>query len=353
MCIISVVPEGLQLQEAILERMWRINSDGAGFMYAEDGKLNVVKGLMTYDAFKEAYEPHAGKKMVLHFRIKTHGALNEVNTHPFNVSDELAFVHNGTISGFGSATHSDTWHFNEELIKPLYGDIKNFLQIAQINQLLADRIGWSKLVFMNNQGHTTIINEEKGNYSTDGIWFSNESWKELSYPKSNRGHTKTVMTPMTTTPSNSGNKDFKPLSHNNSGELKRGELEQGDFFWVTHDYRNMKRGTLGMINWFTGGYLVNATLTTSEGKSEYLPFHNIDKLNVAILTKNINHLRKGDYVLLESKDGVSCCIHDPETGKDYTVHEDYLDMNAQNEPSFSYFSIPWMEDLYDDCFVYN
>ncbi len=343
--------------------MWRTNSDGAGFMYAEDDKLHVVKGLMTYNAFMEAYEPHAGKKMVLHFRIKTHGAKDEVNTHPFKISDDLAFVHNGTITGFGSATHSDTWHFNEELIKPLYGSVKNFLQIAQINELLGERIGWSKLAFMDNKGNTTIINEAKGNYSNDGIWFSNEGWKEYTPPKytGGRNYTRQSTTPTTTNteagpstlcandqkvlPFKSETTTTSILHQNSSGEV----LTSGDYCWVTQDYRGHKYGTLGVVNWFTSGYLVNVTLATDPSASVYIPIHCISKANIVTLTKNLNHLRKGDMVLLERKQGFICHIYDPETDKLYTVHEEFLDLNTMESNEFNYLNVPWLEDFYDSA----
>lgn len=177
MCIIVSKPENLKLADSVLKTCWENNDDGAGFMYAEDNRLHVQKGFMTYDDFYKAYEPHADKKLVIHFRIRTHGETNEANTHPFIVDDNLAFVHNGTITGFGSKEFSDTYHFNEELIKNLRQSVRNFLHVPAIETLLSERIGWSKLVFMDNKGTVRIINEEKGNYSSDGVWFSNTSWQ--------------------------------------------------------------------------------------------------------------------------------------------------------------------------------
>ena len=177
MCIIAVKPEGLVLKEDVVKSMWDNNDDGAGFMYSENDQLVIVKGLMNFNEFLEAYEPHSDKGMVLHFRIRTHGMTNADMTHPFQVDESLAFAHNGIISGLGDATHSDTWYFNEQVIKKIREKVINFLDIDPIKELIEDKIGYSKLVFMDNKGQTTILNKDKGELSTEGIWFSNSSWK--------------------------------------------------------------------------------------------------------------------------------------------------------------------------------
>ena len=177
MCIICVKPEGMELQDEVLQTMWDSNSHGAGLMYAKDGQLTVKKGLMTFEEFLAAYKPIEQNKLVLHFRIRTHGEKDASMTHPFEVDNNLAFVHNGVISGMGNQTHSDTWEFNEKIVKTLRASVSNFLQIDPIIDLISSKIGASKLVFMDNQGNTSIINEKYGEQSSDGIWFSNGSWK--------------------------------------------------------------------------------------------------------------------------------------------------------------------------------
>lgn len=190
MCIICAKEEGILLLDSVVQNMWDNNDDGAGFMYVEDGKLNVIKGLMTFDDFLKAYEPHKLKSLVMHFRIRTHGHTNAEMTHPFVVDENLAFAHNGIISGLGDSTHSDTWYFNELYLKKIREQVSNFLNIPPVVDLIADKIGHSKLVFMDNTGEITIVNEGKGERSKEGIWFSNSSWKTArtygrSYSSSN------------------------------------------------------------------------------------------------------------------------------------------------------------------------
>jgi predicted glutamine amidotransferase len=177
MCIIAVKPENLLLDDVILKTMWDNNKDGAGLMYAKDAHLHVIKGLMTFPEFLQEYNKVKHERLVLHFRIRTHGKTDAEMTHPFVVDDSLAFAHNGVILGLGDQTHSDTWYFNEVLIKKMRSEVANFLNIDPIRNLLADKVGSSKLVFMDNLGEITIINESKGDKSSDGVWFSNTSWR--------------------------------------------------------------------------------------------------------------------------------------------------------------------------------
>ena len=114
------------------------------------------------------------------------------------VNDKFAFVHNGIISGYNAADKSDTWLFNEDVIQPFvqkWGNLELFQD--PIKKLIENRIGYSKLIFMDNEGNTKIFNEDKG-YWDDGVWYSNagykkpapvvpavqSSWNNKYYPKS-------------------------------------------------------------------------------------------------------------------------------------------------------------------------
>ena len=165
MCIAVWKPQGIELTEETLQNCWNRNPDGAGFMYAEDGKLNIVKGLMTYNEFEAAYAPHSDKNCVLHFRIATHGGVNPENTHPFIVNDDLAMVHNGIISNVPTPdkTKSDTWHFTEMYLKKYWFLWKD----AEFKSLIESYIGHSKLILMDSTGEVKIYKESLGNWNSD------------------------------------------------------------------------------------------------------------------------------------------------------------------------------------------
>lgn len=184
MCIIAASPQGVIIPKENLEQCFKNNSDGAGFMYHDNG-LVVEKGFFSFDEFYEAYAPHAEKKIVCHFRIKTHGEKNKDNCHPFLVSEDMAFVHNGIIKiEEDHKEYSDTWHFNEKIIKPMYRDNRAFIRRLYNRELIKGFIGYSKLVFMDSKGRSFIINSNKGEWH-EGVWYSNTSykvWKQLPMP---------------------------------------------------------------------------------------------------------------------------------------------------------------------------
>ena len=100
MCIIAIKPKNAVISVNRLKNCWENNSDGAGFMYAEDGQLIIEKGLMTLDNLIEAYDKikPEEKDVVLHFRFGTHGKVCKSLTHPFSVNPKLDLVHNGIFS---------------------------------------------------------------------------------------------------------------------------------------------------------------------------------------------------------------------------------------------------------------
>lgn len=182
MCIAIYKPEGKVIPYETLKRCFTANPDGAGYMFHKNGKLHVFKGYFTMDEFWKAYKRDQKKECVIHFRIKTHGLINEENCHPYRVNDDLAFVHNGVISGYSDVHKSDTWLFNEDIVQPFvrrWGNLEIFED--PIKKLIENRIGYSKLIFMDNLGNTKIFNEDKGNWD-DGVWYSNTSYKPYIPP---------------------------------------------------------------------------------------------------------------------------------------------------------------------------
>jgi len=178
MCIAILKPKNRQVKKATLKRCFESNPDGAGFMYAKDKKLYIEKGFMSFNAFYEKYteldlSPH---QTLIHFRIKTHGAISKDNCHPFIVSDRIGFIHNGIIDIDTKGNESDTMAFNREYLKRI-NDLDRCISNVGIQDLLSDRIGGSKLVFLDNLGRTNIINEDLGVWDR-GIWYSNRSYKD-------------------------------------------------------------------------------------------------------------------------------------------------------------------------------
>lgn len=189
MCIAIYQPTGKQLVKKTLKTCWDNNPDGAGYMYnTAKGQLVVEKGFMSFKEFWRSYRASLAKNkrssFVLHFRIATHGMINPANTHPFKVTGNMAFVHNGILSidvPKGSRM-SDTAIFNEVILKKLDED---FLDDEAIMELISGYCGTSKLIFLTNTGKVRIVNETSGTWH-QGVWFSNDSYRRDYYAKTVR-----------------------------------------------------------------------------------------------------------------------------------------------------------------------
>jgi hypothetical protein len=182
MCIIAYTPKGVTRPTIdTLRQCWISNPDGAGLMWAIDGRLHIVKGLMTLDHFLDAWDRVPENcPVAAHFRIKSHGEKNAEMTHPFVVKGgKIAVMHNGMIADTG-ATYtggkSDTCLFVEEELNLLP---KGWECNGAVMKMMSHRIGLgSKLVFMRYDGEVWFANESQGTWEK-GVWYSNYSFRAV------------------------------------------------------------------------------------------------------------------------------------------------------------------------------
>jgi len=213
-CIIVYSPPGVGADMGVLRSCWERNTDGAGVMFAEDGRLKIAKGFMKWRPFKRymkriGTERKTALPFAFHFRIATHGSITERNCHPFKVHDSMAMMHNGIMSNVPIEKEidiSDSEAFVDLYVKGLEADLSMSKQLnikqleygSPLNDLFDSFIGASKLLFMDNNGETAIVNESLGYWAKDGagegMWFSNRLWKPLTvvtkskYPVSGSGY---------------------------------------------------------------------------------------------------------------------------------------------------------------------
>lgn len=183
MCIAILNTTGL-ISLKTFKTCWTANPDGAGLCYYDGQRIRTLKEMKSVKEFHRAYSDirlkHPGIDIAIHFRIATHGRINITNCHPFKVSDDTAFIHNGVINGLPASTEfSDTYMFNETILKQLPAD---FILNTAINTLLGEFIGYSKLVIISGN-NSVIINEELGMWDGQN-WYSNSSYKAPKFPKS-------------------------------------------------------------------------------------------------------------------------------------------------------------------------
>jgi hypothetical protein len=110
------------------------------------------------------------------------------------VNDGLVFAHNMTIhpckpdENNNPHDKSDTRIFNEQILQLLPD---GWLRNVGILAMMSEFIGRSRLVFLDDAGHLSFVNGEKGEWG-HGIWYSNDSykakevkvepWKAADYP---------------------------------------------------------------------------------------------------------------------------------------------------------------------------
>jgi len=189
-CIIIVKPAGKAVTKKQLHNAWDNNDDGAGFVYARDGKLVIHKELHSFRKFWKAYHQNCldNENVLLHFRIMSSGYHDIQNVHPFLIDENHALVHNGVLSCVKVPLDSDindTQVFIEEFLRCMVDSGTGGPVDWVNNELAADYaeavIGkWNKMAVINSNGDVNIWNESEGHWA-DGCWFSNYTY---SYGKS-------------------------------------------------------------------------------------------------------------------------------------------------------------------------
>jgi len=180
MCIIAYKPKGKTIPKDNLKRCYQSNPDGAGYMFAKDNQLIIRKPFFSFDSMLVAAESDGvldGKyPCAFHFRIKTHGEIDKLNTHPHRVDENIGMVHNGIMTGFivPASFKSDTVHFNEQVLQQLP---EGWMHNQELVDTIKTKIGstWNKIVILNADETVIIINESGGTWSED-CWYSNSGF---------------------------------------------------------------------------------------------------------------------------------------------------------------------------------
>jgi glutamine amidotransferase len=153
------------------------NPDGWGFAVIDNGELLTACGMGGFDEFRHNLEPFSHCQAIIHFRWATHGTKDTTNCHPFFV-DDLAVIHNGivNISTKSDETKSDTWHFVDAVLTPMYHRDRDFFLRSEViyTQELAHNT--SKFVFLRADGKHSIWNYNDCITEKDGHWYSNSAY---------------------------------------------------------------------------------------------------------------------------------------------------------------------------------
>lgn len=196
MCLIVYSPgkepeQKIDFTETDFACAWESNPHGVGFMWPEDGKIQIrktqkkEKALKLFRALKD--KPNLG----IHFRYRTHGEKDISNVHPFQVLNlqedgvDLWMMHNGVLSVYEAKKQfSDTWHFARNYLRPILKGDWNFIFTSEFDDLISPHIRGSKLLFIyaNDKFEGHLIFNQKDGYLLNGdTWVSNKSYYNNYY----------------------------------------------------------------------------------------------------------------------------------------------------------------------------
>ena len=172
-----------KLSHEWLKDFYSYNADGIGVMRSNNGNLIIEKILpKDSDDFINFYEKHIfGFDCAFHLRMKTHGNIDLINCHPYeilNKSDhglDLWLMHNGILhtDNKDDLTKSDTYHYIKNYLVPMLAKNPDYAFTESFNEIISDHIGSSnKFVIMDNLGRQAVINKDQGVY-WGGLWLSN------------------------------------------------------------------------------------------------------------------------------------------------------------------------------------
>jgi glucosamine 6-phosphate synthetase-like amidotransferase/phosphosugar isomerase protein len=82
MCLIIVKPQGEPFPKQAIENSWQHNWDGGGLAVISNNVAHVQKGFMDQSSMMQ-YIADIDRKycVIMHTRFKTHGLVNEGQTH--------------------------------------------------------------------------------------------------------------------------------------------------------------------------------------------------------------------------------------------------------------------------------
>lgn len=198
MCIIIAKnkKDRLPTYEELLNS-FEYNSDGAGFMYTQRGKVVIDKGYMRFSDFIKRFnelctEFHdfKNKSLVIHCRIGTSSGNTPANTHPYPITykerdlhklkfeTDLGMAHNGIITKYtptwAKPTTNDTQEFILKYVYNLYSHWNDFYK----NRFILEGLGAitnSKLAFLDKDDNLYLVGDF---IEDDDLYFSNTSYRD-------------------------------------------------------------------------------------------------------------------------------------------------------------------------------
>lgn len=160
----------------LIDEIYAQNSDGLGFMYNSTRGVRVYKCLPKNAAEARAAVamfPQDDRELAVHWRWRTHGAIDKDNCHPYPVDGGGYLIHNGVLEEGNKAdpTRSDTYHYIKKYLSG--GLMEHVAHEPAFLKLITDHIGYgNKFVLMTSDGRMSIAGKHRG-IELGGMWWSN------------------------------------------------------------------------------------------------------------------------------------------------------------------------------------
>lgn len=205
MCLIVQCNKDIPVTRAFVEDVLKRNDDGFGAMWVEDNRIHHYKCINPkLDEVMEKIKEIEQYGPYLHFRMRTHGKIDHTNAHPYYCGHGIYVMHNGVLSTSTKSDESlsDTWHFIDQVVKPLFNQARNahdLLRDIAFTTVIKAYAGYSnRLVFM-DRGGAILVNHDSWVQITNehtgcaGLYVSNSyAWNERSFdpPKQATAYTR-------------------------------------------------------------------------------------------------------------------------------------------------------------------
>lgn len=191
MCLLCVIEPGVTPTRQQLENAADSNPHGYGYAFMTASKIITGRGMNADEMIDRFLRLRSGMPdawAMFHARYTTHGDTSKSNCHPFRVegNENIVLGHNGIlpIDVPRGDKRSDTRIFAEEYLPDLGVEV---LDDAEWRDYLEQWIGGSKVAVFSIdprlESNVYILNESLGHWK-DGIWWSNDSYKDSWYSRS-------------------------------------------------------------------------------------------------------------------------------------------------------------------------
>lgn len=194
MCLIIRCETDKPISKLLLANMQKRNDDGFGFMFIKDNKIKTYKDHSSdFEKLWEKYEEFKEFNPFIHLRYKTHGEIDWTNTHPYNCGHGIYLMHNGVINVDDSTdkSKSDTWHYIDQLIKPLIEIVPNpheLIRSKKFKKIMEQQLGSNNRMVFGDRGGFVAFGEKNWHKITNektgckDMWVSNTyAWDAYSF----------------------------------------------------------------------------------------------------------------------------------------------------------------------------